>query len=200
MKNHRWSEADYVVLQDNVNKYGPYHGIKKAAEKLYVTESACNNMYYRKLYKFKKSGIKVDHPEALKNAKVVEETVEQPKKKSKPEFKTKKQMHILSHEEELRLADFLKTEISKNPNNIKSVFRKASIEFDLSVSNIVARWYGCKLGPTDYKKRPTYKGNMGPVFAIVGENATVNGKNQDNPTTKKTGWIMTMIRKWINKK
>lgn len=73
MRNHKWSEQDYALLEKNVNKLGVSKGCKKTAEQLYVSVSAAKSMYWVKFQKFKKSGIKVDHPEIAKQAKVVEE-------------------------------------------------------------------------------------------------------------------------------
>lgn len=73
MRNHKWSEQDYALLEKNVNKLGVSKGCKKTAEQLYVSTSAARSMYWVKFQKFKKSGIKVDHPEIAKKAKIVEE-------------------------------------------------------------------------------------------------------------------------------
>lgn len=73
MRNHKWSEQDYALLEKNVNKLGVSKGCKKTAEQLYVSTSAARSMYWVKFQKFKKSGIKVNHSEIAKQAKVVEE-------------------------------------------------------------------------------------------------------------------------------
>lgn len=73
MRNHKWSEQDYALLEKNVKKLGVSKGCKKSAEQLYVSTGAARAMYWVKFQKFKNSGIKVDHPEIAKQAKVVEE-------------------------------------------------------------------------------------------------------------------------------
>lgn len=80
MQRHKWNQQDYALLEENVREYGLTLGSKKTAEKLHLTQKACKSMYEYRLHKFKESGIKIDHPEVVKKAKIVKnETQKKPR-------------------------------------------------------------------------------------------------------------------------
>lgn len=238
MRNHKWSEQDYALLEKNVNKLGVSKGCKKTAEQLYVSTSAARSMYWMKFQKFKKSGIKVDHPEIVKQAKVVEE-----KKPLKYSRWTEIEIEILKNnlvkygfskgckrtsistgrglstcmkkaqkliedgldgytkrvslnEKEDELVKFFEKRISENPNNLQEVFREGAELFGVSVRALHNRWYGNR----SLQNRPTCRKNMKTVYTVMGKNATINGKNQNEPDVTGTKSIFEKVVDWFKNK
>ena len=174
---HKWSQEDLDLLRENVVRYGWTVGCKTTANKIGITYSSYTNMCYK--HKFTTTST-----EPLRSRV----------------FKERKTRHKITIDEEIQIAEYLKKEISKNPHNLKDVFRKYANEFDTCTGTIVHRWYGVKTGRTDYSTKPSCKKNIGITYALVGDNTTINGKNQINPTREKTHWILTLLRKMLNKK
>lgn len=102
----------------------------------------------------------------------------------------------LNKDQENELTEFFKKRIAENPNNLTAIFREAETELGIPLGTVTNRWYGNK----GYEHKPSCRNNIGPLFTLVGATATVNGKNQSEPTTKKTKWIFTIFKKWFNKK
>lgn len=69
MRYHKWSQENYALLDENVERYGRTVGCKKTAEELYVSDSSALSMYYHRLKKLTKHGIPVTHPEKAEEAK-----------------------------------------------------------------------------------------------------------------------------------
>ena len=239
MRNHKWSEQDYALLEKNVNKLGVSKGCKKTAEQLYVSTSAARSMYWMKFQKFKESGIKVDHPEIAKQAKVVEE--KKPQKwsrwseieieilknnlikygylkgcertsvsttRSKWSCRAKAQELIKNgfdgytkrvslNDKEDELVKFFEKRISENPNNLQEVFREGAELFGVSVRALHNRWYGAARGLQD---KPTCRKNMKTVYTVIGKNATINGKNQNEPDVTETKTIFEKVVDWFKNK
>ena len=88
MQRHKWSQQDYALLKENVEKYGLTSGAEKTAEILYLTKKGCIAMYKYKFgnHDMKKKGITVTHPEKLENVKVVETTKKEFRKWSDEEL------------------------------------------------------------------------------------------------------------------
>lgn len=262
MKPHKWTEADFKLLEKNVTKCGVKKGCVMTAKKIGTTTASASTMYYQKIKKLTKHGIPVTHPEKLENIQV-EEPVRQRKPKRhlsqedemlfaeciknrvrnsddgickilndmakifdvsyrtaeakwngengytgslyKYTMFTEEELDSLlnrkkrvtpSSENEIEIAQYLKEKIAENPNNLKVAFKDTQEHFGFrNIASIVYRWYGYK----GYKDYPSCKDNMGPVYTVVGNNATINGKNKSTPDVKKTNWIMNIFRKWINK-
>lgn len=238
MRNHKWSEQDYALLEKNVNKLGVSKGCKKTAEQLYVSTSAAKSMYWVKFQKFKKSGIKVDHPEIAKQAKVVEE--KKPLKysrwteieievlknnlvkygfnkgckrtsistgrdytscKNKATTLTKygmegyaKRAYLNKKEDEL--VKFFEKRISENPNNLQAVFREGAELFGISKYTLEKRWYGAK----GLQDKPTCRKKMKTLYTVLGKNATINGKNQNEPDVTETKTIFEKVVDWFKNK
>ena len=243
MRNHKWSEQDYAILERNVLKLGISKGCKKTADQIYVSERAARAMYQHKFRRLTKNAIKIDHPEKLKEAKVVSEPVKQgrangwtEKEKEilkklinehgfnegcrkasceidrsysscvyqawKSGFKSENpKRRKVTEEMEYEIADFLKKEIARNPNNLQSVFRNAAEKFGVKEQTIENRWYGYGTSnKTRVKKTyPSTRTVIGPIYSLIGDNATINGKNQDTPNVKKTGWILAIFKKFIKR-
>lgn len=238
MRNHKWSEQDYALLEKNVNKLGVSKGCKKTAEQLYVSVSAAKSMYWVKFQKFKKSDIKVNHPKIAKKAKVVEEKKQLKysrwteieteilknnlikygfKKgcertsistgrnyvscKNKAEKLTEtglegytKRAYLNNKEDEL--VKFFEKRIGENPNNLQAVFREGAELFGVHKSALEHRWYGTK----GFQDRPTCRKNMKTIYTVMGKNATINGKNQNEPDVTETKNIFEKVVDWFKNK
>lgn len=238
MRNHKWSEQDYALLEKNVNKLGVSKGCKKTAEQLYVSTSAAKSMYWVKFQKFKKSDIKVNHPKIAKKAKVVEEKKQQKwsrwteieteilknnlikygfKKgcertsistgrnyvscKNKAEKLTKdglegytKRAYLNKKEDEL--VKFFEKRISENPYNLQAVFREGAELFGVSKYTLEKRWYGNE----GLQDKPTCRKKMKTLYTVLGKNATVNGKNQNEPDVTETKNIFEKVVDWFKNK
>jgi len=171
MKRHVWSSKETALLKKNVEQYGLTAGCKKTAEKLNLTHQQC---YSRIVYK----KINSDYDNIGK--------------RYNPNLENK-------------IAKYLEKHIPDNPNNLKVVFESCAEKFGLTCASIMNRWYGMKLKSkkgvviTDYSKYPSYRGNMQPLFGLIGNNSVVNGKNQNKCTVKKTGFLMVMFKKLVQK-
>lgn len=238
MRNHKWSEQDYALLENNVNKLGVSKGCKKTAEQLYVSTGAARSMYWMKFQKFKKSGIKVDHPEIAKQAKVVEE--KKPQKWSRwseieieilknnlVKYGHKKgcertsistgraysscsskafvliksgldgyAKRVCLNDKEEELVKFFEERISENPNNLQEVFREGAELFGVSASALHNRWYG----NVNLQDKPTCRKKMKTVYTVMGKNATINGKNQNEPDVTGTKSIFEKVVEWFKNK
>lgn len=238
MRNHKWSEQDYALLEKNVNKLGVSKGCKKTAEQLCVSTSAARSMYWMKFQKFKKSGIKVDHPEIAKQAKVVEE-----KKSLKYSRWTEIEIEVLKNnlikygctkgcertsistgrnfvscrnkykslikkgldgytkrvnlnKNEDELAMFFEERIGENPNNLQAVFREGAEKFGVNKHTLECRWYGYG----GLQDKPTCRKKMKTIYTVMGKNATINGKNQNEPDVTKTKTIFEKVVDWFKNK
>lgn len=240
MRNHKWSEQDYALLEKNVKELGFSKGCKKTAEQIYVSMNAAKSMYWVKFRRFKKSGIKVDHPEIAKKARVVEKD-NQVKRYSRwteieieilknnlikygwkkgcertsvstgrNSYSCKNKAALLIkngfegyakrinlNEKEDELINFFETRMAENPNNLQAVFREGAELFGISKYTLQKRWYG---NDTGLDKKPTCRKNMKPVFTVLGKNATINGKNQNEPDVTETKNIFIKVANWFKKK
>ena len=156
-------------MKGYIERYGLTVGCKKTAEKLNRTTGSCTA-------KCKREGL----------------------------WDTENSGPFYNPDIEEKIAKYLKRKISKNPNNLMDVFRDAAIKFNLTEQSIANRWYGVKVRRngrivTDFSTYPSYKGNIGVVFCVMGKSSTVNGKNQKKPSVNKTGWIMAIFRKFLKK-
>lgn len=179
MQHHIWSQEDYALLGENVRKYGLTSGFEKTATQIGSTYNSCSTKYYKHVYT------------TTTTAEPLESKV----------FKEPRTRHHVSTDEEVAIANYLREEIAKNPHNLKVVFKKCAEHFGFSSDRAIsARWYGFKYKNTDYTTRPSYKNNIGVTYALVGNSVIINGKNTKESTVKKTGWILTILRKLLNKK
>lgn len=182
MTQHRWSHEDYVTLIKNVQKFGQREGCKRTSEQLYVSMSSAKSMYWQLMTK------KPELVDEVMNSTLYSDNSEK-RKYTRPE-------------NEYEVAEFLKKEVQKSPNNLSVAFRRTAEEFGMSISSICMRWYGCKIVTknrgkeyvTDYSTYPSCKKNIEPIFQVISmKSATVNGKNQQKPTTKRIPWFFAML-------
>lgn len=237
MRKHKWSEQDYALLEKNVNKLGVSKGCEKTAKQLYVTDVAARAMYRYRLKKFRESGIKIDHPEIVRQAKVVEEKkpwsrwteieveilknnlVKHGHKKgseitsvlTKRSLSTCKRKaleltrygldgynkRVSLNDKEEELVKFFEKRIGENPYNLQAVFREGAELFGVSVTALHNRWYGAT---RSLQNKPTCRNKMKTVYTVIGKNATINGKNQNEPDVTETKNIFEKVVDWFKNK
>lgn len=221
VKYHNWSQQDLDLLRENVGKYGPTSGCERTAKEIGVKAATVSVMYYSKLYNENESSyhkwtseetdllkeMALRHGSA-KSVDIVSKLIGVNKRKVATKlnrlvndgFECNRRRRV-SKDEEKKIAEFLHRKISENPNNLAQACRETAEEFNLSVSAIQHRWYGSisKNGKylQDYSDRPSCRNNAGVVYSVIGDNATVNGKNQEKPQLGKTKWILSFIREII---
>ena len=97
----------------------------------------------------------------------------------------------ITKELEATLAKIMAEEVSKNPNNIHQALINVSNKTGIRYTTVESRWYGTT---SDYKKAPTYRGNIGTVFSLIGNKGLINQKNTQKPN-KDTSKILNIIRR-----
>lgn len=174
MPRHTWSQNDIIVLKNNVGRYGRTVGCKETSKEIGVSETACIKQYYAR----KLNEIKI-------------EELSKKRKRRKP----------MTQQEEIELANFLRSEISNNPNNLQAAFRRAAKEFGFKTQEpIMRRWYGLKGKGYDFSKSPSCRNNIGITYALIGTTTTINGKNTNKPHIKNSKSLFDVLFGWIKAK
>ena len=112
------------------------------------------------------------------------------------DYKTRQQISDETLEKDLLIKDFLHKRISENPNNISKCIKETADEFGIHASTISNKWYGT----AGYKNSIVSRNNEDPVYSVIGKTVTINGKNQDEPTTRKISWITAILMKITKRK